>query len=57
MEAFCKGNFEDLLPFTLSKLKKAIGNTVKIHRELLEGYLILTKSDKEKMLKFLEDIT
>ncbi len=57
VEAFCKGNFEDLLPFTLSKLKKAIGNTAKIHRELLEGYSILTKSDKEKMLKFLEDIT
>jgi len=57
VEAFCKGNFEDLLPFTLSKLKKAINDTAKIHRELLEGYTILTKSDKEKMLKFLEDIT
>ncbi len=57
VEAFCKGNFEDLLPFTLSKLKKTVDHTVKIHRELLEGYSILTKSDKEKMLKFLEDIT
>ena len=57
VEAFSKGNFEDLLPFTLSKLKKAINDTAKIHRELLEGYSILTKSDKEKMLKFLEDIT
>jgi len=57
VEAFCKGNFEDLLPFTLSKLKQTVDDTAKIHRELLEGYSILTKSDKEKMLKFLEDIT
>lgn len=57
VEAFCKGDFEDLLPFTLSKLKNTIGDTAKINRELLEGYLMLTKSDKEKMLKFLEDIT
>ena len=57
VKAFCKGNFESLLPFTLSKLKKVIDDTVVIHREVLEGYSVLTESDKEKMLKFLEDIT
>ena len=55
--AYCNGNIEKLLPFTLSSLKKISDESIIIQREVLEAFENFSKKDKERTLNFLRKIS
>lgn len=56
VRAYCEGRLEDLIPFSIENLKTAVDDSVSVQKEFLEGFLTLTKNDREKMMRFLEKI-
>lgn len=56
-KAYCKGRLEKLLPFNLVKLKKISNESLIIHREFLEAFANLSKTEKEKTIIFLKKIS
>ena len=56
IKTFCDDKITDLLPFTISNLKKSADNSTKIQMELLEGFAQLNKIEREDALKFLKKI-
>lgn len=56
VRAYCEGRLEDLIPFSIENLKTAVDDSVSVQKEFLEGFLTLTKNDREKMMGFLEKI-
>lgn len=57
VKAFCDNKIRDLLPFELLKLKDVSDESLKIQKEILEAFLNLPKQDKEKTIRFLNEIT
>lgn len=57
VKAFCDNKIKDLLPFELLKLKDVSDESLKIQKEILEAFLNLPKQDKEKTIRFLNEIT
>lgn len=57
VKAFCDNKIKDLLPFDLSKLKDISDESLMIQKEILEGFLKLSKQDKEEAIRFLNEIT
>ena len=56
-KAFCDGKLEKLLPFSLKKLKAISDESILIHKEFLEAFSNLSKTEREKAIKFLENIS
>ena len=50
IRAYCDGKVNDVIPFNIIELKKISGQTFKIQKELLEGFIALSKSDKNVVL-------
>ena len=50
IRAYCDGKVNDVIPFNIIELKKISGQTFKIQKELLEGFIALSKSDKNAVL-------
>lgn len=56
VKAFCDDKIKDLLPFDLSLLQSIPDESMSIQKEVLEGFLKLSKQEKEDALKFLNKI-
>ena len=56
VKAFCDDKIRDLLPFDLSILQSIRDESINIQKEVLEGFLKLSKQEKEDALKFLNKI-
>ena len=55
-KAYCDGKISDLLPFSISNLKKSSDNTSQIQMELLEGFVKMSNSERDTTLNFLKKI-
>ena len=55
-KAYCDGKLEDLLPFSISNLKKASDRESDIEMELLEGFSNMPKEDRDDTVRFLKEI-
>lgn len=56
VRGFCNGELE-LVPFSISNLKKTSDETMLTQKEFLEGFLKLSKSEKENVINFLNQLT
>ena len=56
IKAYCDGKIPDLLPFSISNLKKTSDKESYIEMELLEGFSNMPREDREDTLKFLKEI-
>ncbi len=56
-KGYCDGRLEKLLPFSISKLKKISDESILIHKEFLDAFSELSKTEREKARKFLESIS
>ncbi len=56
IKAYCDGKIPDLLPFSISNLKKTSDKESDIEMELLEGFSNMPREDREDTLKFLKEI-
>ena len=56
VKAFCDDKIKDLLPFDLSILQSIPDESMSIQKEVLEGFLKLSKQEKEDALRFLNKI-
>ena len=55
-KAYCDGKLERLLPFSINELKKISDESILIHKEFLEAFSELSKTEREKTIQFLESI-
>ncbi len=56
-KAYCEGRLEKLLPFSISKLKKISDESILIQKELLDAFFELSKTEREKAVNFLQNIS
>jgi len=56
VKAFCDDKIKDLLPFELSKLQSIPDESLSIQKEILEGFLKLSKQEKDEALRFINKI-
>jgi len=56
VKAFCDNNIKDLLPFDLSKLQSIPDESLTIQKEIFEGFLKLSKQERDDALRFLNKI-
>ncbi len=57
VKAFCEGKLKDLLPLNEENMKKISDESIIIHKELLEGFSHTSVSERQKTVKFLEEIS
>ena len=55
-KAYCNGKIQDLLPFSISNLKKSSDDSSHIQMELLEGFMKMSNSERNDSLNFLRKI-
>ena len=55
-KAYCNGKIQDLLPFSISNLKKSSDDSSHIQMELLEGFMKMSDSERNGSLNFLRKI-
>ena len=56
VRAFCKGKFENLLPFTFANLKSVSDESLQVQKEILEAFSNLSKADKEKTIDLIKKL-
>ena len=56
-KAYCDGKLEKLLPFSINKLKKISDESILIHKEFLDGFSALSKTERENVIKLLDSIS
>ena len=56
VKAFCEDKIKDLLPFDLAKLQSIPDESLSIQKEILEGFLKLSKQERDESLLFLNKI-
>ena len=56
-KAYCEGKLEKLLPFSLANLKTVSDDSLLIQREFLEAFSNFSKSEREKTVDFLKNIS
>jgi len=56
-KAYCDGRLEKLLPFSITKLKKISDESILIQKEFLDAYSEFSKTEKERAVKFLQNIS
>lgn len=57
VKAFCHGELKDLLPLNQENMRKISDESIIVQKELLEGFSHVSVSERQKTVKFLEDIT
>lgn len=57
VKAFCDDKIKDLLPLDLSKLQSIPDESLSIQKEILEGFLKLTKQERNDTLRFISKIS
>ena len=57
VKAFCDNKIKDLLPFDPSKLQSIPDESLSIQKEILEGFLKLSKQEKDETLRFINKLT
>ena len=57
VKAFCDDKIKDLLPLDLSKLQSIPDESLSIQKEVLEGFLKLSKQEREDALRFINKIS
>lgn len=55
-KAYCDGKLERLLPFSINELKKISDESILIHKEFLDAFSELSKTERKKTIQFLESI-
>ena len=55
-KAYCDGKIPDLLPFSISNLKKTSDYSSHVQMELLEGFVKMSSSERNDILDFLKQI-
>jgi len=55
-KAYCNGKIQDLLPFSISNLKKSSDDSSHIQMELLEGFMKMSNSERNDSLDFLRKV-
>ena len=55
-KAYCDGKIPDLLPFSISNLKKISDYSSHVQMELLEGFVKMSSSERDDILDFLKQI-
>jgi len=55
-KAYCDGKIHNLLPFSISNLKKSSDDSSRIQMELLEGFVKMSDSERSDSLDFLRKI-
>ena len=56
VKAFCDDKIKDLLPLDLSKLQSIPDESLSIQKEILEGFLKLSKQERDEALRFINKI-
>ena len=56
-KAYCEGRLEKLLPFSITKLKKISDESILIQKEFLDAFSEFSKTEKERAVKFLQNIS
>ena len=56
-KAYCNGKLEKLLPFSIANLKTISDDSLLIQREFLEAFSNFSKSEREKTVDFLKNIS
>jgi hypothetical protein len=56
VRAYCDGKIEDLLPFDKTRFMQISDETILIQKEFLESFNVMSKTEKEKTLRFLKSI-
>ncbi len=56
-KAYCEGRLEKLLPFSITKLKKISDESILIQKEFLDAFFELSKTEREKAVNFLHNIS
>ena len=56
IESYSEGKIDTLIPFDSEGVKKALDESLMVHRELLEGFSSLSNAEKEHILNFLKKI-
>ena len=54
VKSYCEGEIEKLAPFSLLNFKNISDESIKITKELLEGFLMLSKSEREETMKLFD---
>ena len=52
VKAFCEGKLKNLLPFSVLEFQKFSKNSFEVQNELLNGFMMLSKSKKTDILNF-----
>jgi len=56
-KAYCEGRLEKLLPFSITKLKKISDESILIQKEFLDAFSKFSKTEREKAINFLKNIS
>ena len=57
VKAFCEGKLNDLLPLNQENMRKISDESIIVQRELLEGFSHTSVTERQRTVKFLEEIT
>jgi len=57
VSAYCQGKLKELLPLNLQNLRRASDESIIIQKEFLEGFSHTSVSERQKMIKFLDEIS
>ena len=57
VKAYCQGRVRNLGPFSFSEIRDISDESIKINRELLEGFSNLSKPEKQETLNLLNQIS
>lgn len=57
VKAYCDVRIDDLLPFDKARFMRVSDETILIQKEFLESFIVMPKSEKDKVLNFLKEIS
>lgn len=57
VSAYCQGKLKELLPLNLQNLRRISDESIIIQKEFLEGFSHTSVSERQKVIKFLDDIS
>jgi len=57
VSAYCQGKIKELLPLNLQNMRRVSDESIIIQKEFLEGFSHTSVSERQKMIKFLDDIS
>ena len=57
VKTYCQGELKDLLPLNQENMRKVSDESIIIQKEFLEGFSHTSVSERQKTVKFLEDIS